>query len=166
MANRAEVNTCLLVRETIAATDTSPSYDRPIDIQNYPTQYSASLFPGLTPWGQVVTLTAGALTLDLTALARAGESSVNLTGKRILAVKAVAIGTNTQPVTIRPGATNGYSDLGLGVRLGVSSDDTERPDEALLHLPSGSAVDSTHKTLDLASSDADASVAIIIIART
>lgn len=166
MANQAQVTAQLYAKETIAATDTAPSYDQPADIANYPTQYSASQFPGLTIWAQTVTLTAGALTLDLTALARAGASTVNLTGKRILAVKAVALATNTHPVTIKPGASNPYSALGLGISLGVSAVTTERPDEALLHIPSGTAVDATHKNLDLASTHLTASVAIIIIART
>ncbi|CAB4191862.1 hypothetical protein UFOVP1229_177 [uncultured Caudovirales phage] len=166
MANQAQVIAALYAKETVAATDTAPSYDQPADIPNYPTQYTASLFPGLTIWAQTVTLTAGALTLDLTALARAGASTVNLTGKRILAVKAVALSTNTSLVTIKPGASNPYSALGLGISLGMSAVATERPDEALLHIPSGTAVDATHKNLDFASVDTDASVAIIIIART
>lgn len=172
MANQAQITAMLLGKEAIVtSSNVSPDTYLTHDIANYPTNYAESSFPGLTLWSNTVTLTAGALTLDLTALTRTGLSTVNLNGKRILAVKIAALSTNTQPVTIVPGASNGYTQLGLGARVGVSagaaaSPATEKPDEVLIHCPSATAVDSTHKTLDLASAMATASVSIEILART
>lgn len=167
MANQAQVGCTLYAKETIVSgSDTNPDTDLVHDISNYPTNYNATDHPGLTIWSDTVTLTAGALTLDLTALTRTGLSTVDMTGKRLLAVKFAALSTNTDPVTIVPGATNSYSSLGLGVRLDMSAVATERPDEALIHCPSASAVDATHKTIDFASAHLTASVACEIIART
>lgn len=110
-------------------------------------------------WSGTVTLTAGALTLDMTALTRSPLATVDLTGLEILAIHIKAASTNTQLVTIVPGASNGYTALGLGLSLLASN-------EAVIHMPTGVAIDSTHKTLDLASAYATASADIVIWANT
>lgn len=172
MATQVQVAETLYCKETILdADDTHPSTDVVHEIPTGVVNYNATTHPGLETWSETVTLVAGAATLDLTALTRTALATINMNGLRLLAVKMAALATNTQPVTMVPGASNGYTALGLGIRVGVSAGAaadpaTDVPDEVLIHLPSATAVDGTHKTLDLASSHLTASVAIIITART
>ena len=64
--------------------------------------------PTSKSWEGVVTLSAGAATLDLTALPYGTLSAVDLTGLKINAIHLFAHATNTAPITVAPGLTNPY----------------------------------------------------------
>lgn len=114
-------------------------------------------------WSSRVQLSAGALTLDLTALTRTNLPNVDLTGLRVKAMKIVPVAANTAAVTLTVGASNGYQAFGAiadgKISLAAGSGaafifgNTELP-----------AVGASAKTIDLASSDVDALVDIIIVA--
>ena len=109
-------------------------------------------------WSGTVTLAAGVYTLDLTALARSGLSAIDATTYELRALYAIATSTNTNLVTIKPGAANPYGaqDIGLGLSLmpGVP---------VLLGPMTGAiAVDATHKNIDFASAMAAATVKMIL----
>lgn len=164
MSVKANVNIALNITEVIEL-DSSAAQNPTVPHGIQATTKSPYNYKGDTTiaatkaWSQTVTLTAGAATLDLTALARTGLPTVDLTGLEILSIMFRAASTNTSAITIVPGASNGYTALGLGVSLKADC-------EVLFHIPTGTAVDSTHKTLDLASGMATASVDIIILANT
>lgn len=158
MSTKGSVNIQINVTETLdlgtnAATNPNINYG----INSNASSYSSTTTPAASKvWGGTVTLTAGAATLDLTALTRSPLATVTLSGLKILAVHIKATSTNTSAVTVVPGASNGYTAMGLGVSLLPGA-------EAAYHNPSaGVAVDGTHKTLDLASADTDASVEVVI----
>lgn len=122
------------------------------------TVLGASTTPAVSAqWSGLVTLVAGVATLDLTALARDGLVTVNATGLKLRALKIVADSLNTALVTLKPGATNGYAVFGLGVSVLAL-------DEILIGpLNAPTAVDGTHKTLDLASAMGAAKVTLVMI---
>lgn len=102
--------------------------------------------PPVTAMGVAqVNMTAGAATLDLTAIATTDGRTVNLNALKVRTVKITALGTNANPVTVAKGAANGYTGFGASfsetVRVGG---ETVKYDGG-----NGVAVDATHKTLDL-----------------
>lgn len=157
MSTKGSINVNLNVTETLAlnsgaATDPNISHGINTNAVNYgPTTTIAPT----KVWSGTVSLSGGVLTLDMTALTRSPLATVDLTGLKILAVHAKAVSTNTQLVTMKPGAVDGYSTLGLGISLLAGQ-------ECLFHLPSGVAVDATHKNLDFASAMATAQVYLVI----
>lgn len=148
----------LAVVETIALS--SGAAANPTVTHGINSQAAANYNPNTTPvpdaaWSNTITLSGGALTLNLAALTRSPLATVDMTGLDILAIHVKAKSTNTETVSIVPGASNGYADLGLGQKLKPGC-------EFLYHCPNGAAVDSTHRTLDISSSDADAKLDIVI----
>ena len=109
-----------------------------------------------------ITLSSGTATLDLTAVDEGDLSDVDLTGLRLRAALLLA-GANTERITMKPGATNGYnydndsnSSLSLGANdpLTIENRDTGNP---------APQVAAGAKTLDFASSDADATLQYIML---
>ena len=97
-------------------------------------------------WHSQVALSAGVLMLDLTALADAILTTVDMTGLKLKMLHLVAPSTNANVITVAPGAVNGYTgwvgSAGLILNPG---------DNVLLGpMNAGIAVDGTHKNLDLA----------------
>jgi hypothetical protein len=161
MSTTGSVNINLSVTETLALNSgaaTDPKIQHGISNQAVNYGPTTTIVPTKV-WSGTVSLSSGALTLDMTALARSPLATVDLTGLEILAVHAKAVDTNSAFVTMAPGASNGYSSLGLGVKLPASN-------EVLFHCPAGVAVDSTHKTLDFASTHLTAQMEIVIWANT
>jgi hypothetical protein len=64
-----------------------------------------------TVYSGLFTLTTGALTIDLTSLARTGRAALSLTGKAIYAVRIQNLGANS--MAFIQGATNGYAMFAL-----------------------------------------------------
>lgn len=62
-------------------------------------------------WSDTHVLAAGTDTLDLTALAKTGLSAVDLTGKRIRAMKLAAHADNVGDITVEPASVSGYADF-------------------------------------------------------
>ncbi len=112
--------------------------------------------PVTKQWSGQVTLIAGVASLDLTALTRDVGATVNADGLRLLALKVQGDAANTSPVTLKPGATNGYDNFGLGLSVKANDEILVGP------LNAATAVDGTHKTLDLASAMAAAKVTILM----
>lgn len=63
-------------------------------------------------YSQLVTMTAGAKTLDLTSLATLNGGTFDATGLTIIAMRLKASSGNANPITIEPGAANGYDFQG------------------------------------------------------
>jgi hypothetical protein len=100
--------------------------------------------------GQVA-LIAGALTLDLTALADAILGTVTMAGLKLRHIQLAAPGTNAGALTIKPGASNGYTGWAGSGGLILSPSD-----QAVLGPLNGTiAIDGTHKTLDLTGTGTD-----------
>jgi len=88
-------------------------------------------------WHGQVALTAGAATLDLTALADAVLTTISMSGLKMFGIIAYPDAANTHTISVAVGGTNGYAGWGSIVDRG-----------ALGPLYYTSAVDGTHKTLD------------------
>lgn len=109
-------------------------------------------------WGGIVTLSAGALTVDLTSLSRSPYPTVTLSSLKPYSVYLYAPTTNTNSVSVTVGASNGYADLGT-IKV--------FPGQEVLLILGGtqpSAVDSSHKNLDLSSSMGAAQLVMLITA--
>lgn len=95
-------------------------------------------------WHGLVTLTAGAATLDLTALVDALTSlPVDMTGLKLKCLHLQATAGNANAITFEPGATDGYTGWGLGEVL--NGGDHRGPSICT----GGIAVDATHKIIDV-----------------
>jgi len=90
-------------------------------------------------WHGVVTLTAGAATLNLTALTDALLTTVDMTGLKLYGIIAYPDAANTHTISVAAGASNGYAGWGSIVDRG-----------AMGPLYYTVAVDGTHKNLDFA----------------
>lgn len=104
-------------------------------------------------------LTASAATIDLTALPHMGRT-VDATGKKIQVLKLAAPVGNGNPITVTPGASNGYDAFGASWSV------TLQPGQEVLYKGSDSTPDvgAEDKTIDLAGSgDTDLlEVAIVV----
>ena len=130
---------------------------------------SFTLDSGSTPpitqvWSDEFTLSAGAATLDLTALARDAQANLDLTGLKIQAYFFATPSTNTDTVTIVDGATNGYNIFGDAsgqITIGASG----QKGFAMFYAPETlQDVGASDKTIDLSSSDTDATVKVLLVA--
>ena len=121
---------------------------------------------GTTPavtkvWGEDGALSAGAKTIDLTALARGAISNHTFSGLKIHFGLVAADSTNTQDLTIAEGATNGYALFGSSggpVKLGAGGVMAIYNPEYLQD------VGASDLSIDLSSSDVDAGYRIILAA--
>ena len=111
-------------------------------------------------WGDELTLTAGSLTIDLTALDQGNLPDINLDGKAVILFKIVADPDNTAVIIIKVGATNGYflfGDANGQVTL-------DRGEGIILFakekLP---LVSTTVKNIDVTSGDNDAKFKILLV---
>lgn len=115
---------------------------------------SHTLNSGTTPAGTHVAafqqaLTAGAATIDLTALPGAGGSTFSATGKRLRYIKVRNPSANANPISIEEGASNGYA-LGATISLAPGQ-------WAAIWLDGDAdAVGGSDKTLDLAGTGSQA----------
>lgn len=94
---------------------------------------------------RLITLVSGALTLDLTALVDT-DLVIDMTGLHLLELFVVAEASNANSITVKPGASNGYTGWvsTSGIVLTTANDENK-----LGPLYGGIAVDGTHKTIDI-----------------
>lgn len=117
--------------------------------------------PATVAYSDEVQLSAGAYTIDLTALPGALGTTRDFSGLKIQAIKIVANSQNTAAVTVDVGAVNGYNWLGS-----ASAHATLGPGEAV----AGYFVDTlpdisgTASDIDLGSADPDARVTVLLVA--
>lgn len=108
---------------------------------------TASTTPPATVTASVAqALTAGAATLDLTALPGT-EATVSCSGLKVQKLRLQNPPTNANPITIAKGASNGWTPAGSAFSI------TLMPGQDILFgnngVSVGTTVDGTHKTLDL-----------------
>lgn len=128
---------------------------------------SGSLSPTTTvpctkAWKDQGALTAGAATIDLTNLARDNLPAVDMSGLKIQLVHIINASTNTATLTVTDGATNGYllfGDASGQVTIPVGGQILWFGNEALADVTNAS-----NDTIDLSSSDTDATYDILIVA--
>lgn len=124
---------------------------------------SATSTPAVTAvWSDSITLSAGAASIDLTAMTSgSGEiAAVDFTTKKVHALIASCPAANTAFVEIKPGATNAYEPFGA-----TNTVDLHPGGMVMLYQPEILAdVSATVKSIDLASTDVDAVINIIILA--
>ncbi len=73
---------------------------------------SNSSVPITKPWSDNVAMTAGAVTLDFTALDQVNLPVVNATGLKLQLFIFRNLSANSNTITIKDGATNGYDIFG------------------------------------------------------
>jgi hypothetical protein len=105
---------------------------------------------------QTITLGGSPTTLDLTAVAALvipalATRTVDLTGKKLLAVALLAASTNTGEVTIAPGASNPYPLFGTGNERDLAPGEIHMQTLTALANPKP-AVSGTAKTITISGS--------------
>jgi 2-succinyl-5-enolpyruvyl-6-hydroxy-3-cyclohexene-1-carboxylate synthase len=125
-----------------------------------PTTLSAATTPAASKVAEFeAALTAGAASIDLSALVGTNGATVVGTGLKVQAFKFRAKSTNTGPITIAKGASDGYGLLGAAFSVALA------PGAEMQSLTAGGspAVGSSAKTLDLSGTGTDVlEVAIIL----
>lgn len=122
---------------------------------------SSSWAPNSTPngkdsWSGSVVMSSGTATIDLTSLTQLGLSTaVDMTGLKLRAIKFLAPVGNAATVEIQPGASNGYSSVGI-VSAIAPGDGGARTALA------ATAVSPTNKTITVTGTGAD-SVELLMI---
>lgn len=113
------------------------------------------------PWSDTGTLTAGAATVDLTALDYVNLPTADWTGLKVKAIKISCPSTNSAGVGVAPGAANPYDIWGR-----AATDIFILPGQAYLayFADENEDIDATHKTIDLSSADLDATYSIMMVA--
>lgn len=122
---------------------------------------ASSTVPATKTFSDKITLSAGAATIDLTALVRTPLAAVDFTGLKVQLVKFKAASANTAVVIVVPGASNAYN------LFGDSDGQVTYPAEAesLNYWADQLAdVSSTVKNVDLSSTDLDAIIEVELVA--
>lgn len=90
-------------------------------------------------------LTAGAATIDLTSVATTRGRTMTFSGLKIRAIRIKALSTNSNPLTIAKGASNGYTGFGSAFSI------TLKPGQEITFYDNGAgvAVSGSVKALDL-----------------
>lgn len=113
-------------------------------------------------WSDTVALSTGAATIDLTSLSRGAVlSALDLSGLKIQAIILQAKSTNTDTISVVPGASNGFNIFGgadgkIYLAAGAA---------CLFYVPEDwSDVAAADAEIDLASNDADAEIDVVLLA--
>ena len=122
---------------------------------------TSSGIPVTKVWSDTVQLTAGTVTLDLTALVRPNLANIDFTGLKVQLVKIKADTANTAVIIVKPAVSNGYFLLGDtdAQWTGAALDQLLQQTNDTLPDVAGGAKDIT-----ITSSDADAKFDIILAA--
>ena len=136
------------VRETLASNTGSASDSSRVithDAYNESATLSATSTPPATTCAHfLLTLSAGAATVDLRALTGTNGAAVDLNGLKVQAVRIKNLGANS--MTVKVGATNGHT--------GIFAATNGHPIQPSGHVQcfsndAGDDVDATHKTWDV-----------------
>ena len=112
----------LAVTETITGPDVSSATIPHLNTLTH-TQLTSSTTPPVTKHvAKLVALTAGAATIDLTALTAWGTNGVteDCSGLKLQILQLKATSANANPITITKGASNGYEAFGADWSLALS----------------------------------------------
>lgn len=96
-----------------------------------------------------LTLTAGAVTLDLTAITGPDAGTISYSGKKIRAIKFRAKSTSAGAFTIAKGASNGYTGFGSAFSVTLPANAAGGAWFMFYDAGGGTAVSGTVKTLDI-----------------
>lgn len=157
--------TCRITRTHDWASDLAPNPSTTSDLGSSTTTLNASTSgsPVTAEWSGTVTLSAGAATLDCTALpdpVTGGSNTRNFSGLKIQVLRIKPRSTNTAAVVIGSGASNGLNVFGNSGTITLTAGA-----DVFLRNPEGTPdVGSSAKTIDLSSSDEDAIVDIQLAA--
>lgn len=140
-----------LTQKTVTTSDptaTAPAISMNLQTSNpsaFTKNYTAtSPIDAQEAWSGHVTLSSGAATLDLTALTQVGlATAVNATGMKLRAIQVLADAANANPISVGTGGSNGYDQAGVLSKINAG-------DLVTKILNSATAIDGTHKTLDIA----------------
>jgi hypothetical protein len=92
-----------------------------------------------------VAMTAGAATIDLTALTDVEGATIVTATKRLRAIKIKPVSTNANAVTIEVGASNGYVGFGADFSIALLANS-----EVMIYTANDAgAISATNKTLDI-----------------
>lgn len=124
---------------------------------------STSTTPAVSKvWGDTLVLSSGSVTFDLTALDQGNLPNLDFTGLKVQFVKIASPATNTADLNFDVGVTNGYrlfGDTAAGeIVLGIGGVCLFYNPEALPD------VGATAKTIDVTSTDDDATFEILLVA--
>jgi hypothetical protein len=152
--NSKTITNAVSLRETIVY-DTNPMVTtlKPVSNLGRTWNMDGTTGPAVTAWWEgEVTMTAGALSLDLTALTDAVSGlTVDMTGKKIRSMWLFAPTGNAGAITIKPHVTDGYTGWTSTGGQVLSAGDYRGPDIFL----GGIAVDATHKILHVTGTGTD-----------
>lgn len=108
-----------------------------------------------------LTLSAGAVSLDLAAVARGSQlADLDLSGLKVQAIQIACPAANTAPVVAGPHMTNGYALFG-------ASNDVSIPagGDLTYYAPEGTPdVGASAKVIEFTSTDVDAVVDVLVVA--
>lgn len=160
---RVEYDFKLKVTETLdVAIDGVANLDHTLQLANSSGTLSPTTTVPITKaWKDQGALTAGAATINLTALARNNLPTIDLTGLKVQFIHVINASTNSAALVIVDGATNGYNILGSAtgaISIPVGGQFLFFGNEGLDAVAAGDA------TIDLSSSDTDATYDIMILA--
>lgn len=104
-------------------------------------------------------LTAGAASIDLTALVGTNGAVVTGLGLKVQAIKIVAKSTNENPITVKVGAANGYALAGANFEVAL------QPGQEIVMYGNDAAPDIAvdAKTMDVAGTGTEAVQVIIVM---
>lgn len=120
-------------------------------VQGSSYKYDGTSGPAATKaFHRLLTLSSGALTIDLTALVDT-DLTIDMTGLHLRELYAISATANANSITLKPGASNGYTGwVGTnGIILATANDQNK-----LGPLYGQIAVDGTHKTIDISGTGA------------
>lgn len=153
--------TCTVAEILAANTGSASAANRTCTHSLY--NYAATLNGASTPPATKVAcfeqaLVAGAATIDLTALTGTNAGVITMLGLKCQVVKFQAKATNSNPITITAGASNGY-DLG-----GAAWSVVLLPGQAVMYLGNDAVEDvaSGAKTIDLAGTGTESVECVVL----
>ena len=115
----------MTVTETLGNnTDSSAALKRVVthDLFNTTATLNGATTPPATivaAWKQL--LTAGAATIDLTAMVGTNGATINGTGLKVQALKVKALAANANAITVATGASNGYGLAGAATSVTLAA---------------------------------------------
>jgi len=123
---QAKISVLLEVIENLSATNLSGSTSSVKELVSK-LHKELNLGSGSTPDAELVyfgtqAMTAGALTIDLTALTNSEGATIASTGKKVRAIFMVPTSTNTAAITLTEGAANGYELGGNTWKLALTDE--------------------------------------------
>lgn len=165
MSISADVAMTLTVRETLTTNVPDVAAGNAVITHNS-YNVTATLSATSTPVGTysasfAKAMSAGAATIDFTALTGTNGATIDGTGKRIIACIMTNPATNANSITISTGASNGLTIFGTNGKHVLQPGESVMKYDASASL--GTAIDATHKNVDLAGTAAQTLNVIVVL---